>query len=465
MSKVFVFGIDGAPPDLIFKEWLDELPTIKSLMENGVYGKLNSTIPPSTITAWSSMMSGRDTSEIGVFSFTYKDEKGETKIVDSGRVRCKRLWDILSEQDKRSIVLYVPLTYPVKPIKGTMVGDFLSLGIDKQSVYPVFWAEKIKKMEKPELFFDVAVGLARYKAIELPELLDNVYCMTRMQLSLAKDLLINESWDFFVSVMIGTDRLQHMFWRHFDPSHRRYLPDSPYKDSLKKYYIYLDQQLGEMIKLLPEGTSVVVVSDHGFVKQEGKVNLNYWLMQKGYLVLKEEFKEEALRNKTRFKFEMVDWLKSRAYGAGAYNGRLFLNKELLGQEYNSFREKLVRELKEIPDDSGKKMMTKVYRKEEIYKQPEHSECPDLTIYFDELRWASDPNLGPDGLYSWESAVGADNAGHSQQGIFIMAGEKIKKKGGLPNIDIRQVTPTILKLMGVETPKDIEIKPVSFDQDS
>ena len=33
-KKVFVFGIDGAPPELIFDKWLDDLPTIKKITDN-----------------------------------------------------------------------------------------------------------------------------------------------------------------------------------------------------------------------------------------------------------------------------------------------------------------------------------------------------------------------------------------------------------------------------------------------
>ena len=52
MSKVFVFGIDGAMPEKVFGEWLEELPNINKLMKQGCYAKLNSTIPPLSIVAW-----------------------------------------------------------------------------------------------------------------------------------------------------------------------------------------------------------------------------------------------------------------------------------------------------------------------------------------------------------------------------------------------------------------------------
>lgn len=462
MSKVFLFGIDGAAPGLIFEEWLDELPTIKKLMNQGIYAKSNSTIPPSTVIAWNSMTSGKDASEINVFSFTYKDSDGQTKLVDSNNIKCNRIWDILSKQKRKSIVLHVPLTYPVKPIEGVMVSGFLALGLDDQSVYPLELKNKIRSLGNPEIFFDVAVGLGRHKALEIGELLDKVYEMTNMQLALAKDLMQTKEWDFFMIVLIGTDRLQHMLWRHFDKNHRRFIRDSPHQDALKKYYIYLDQQLTEIMKLLPPDTTTIVASDHGMIKQEGKINLNNWLMEKDYLVLTTEGQEKIKQGKTRFKFEFVDMKKSKVYGAGAYNARIFLNKDSLGDEYDKFREKLIKELKEIKDDQGNKLDTKVYKKEDIYNQPDNPECPDLTVYFDDLRWASNPDLGQDGLYSWESAVGADSAGHSRQGIFIIAGDNIKNKGKINDIDIRQIAPTILRLVDAKVPEDIKIKPVEVD---
>ncbi|PIN76968.1 hypothetical protein COV17_00250 [Candidatus Woesearchaeota archaeon CG10_big_fil_rev_8_21_14_0_10_36_11] len=458
MSKVFVFGIDGAAPRLVFDEWLDDLPTIKRLINTGVSAKLNSTIPPSTITAWNSMMSGRDTSELGIFSFTYKDKNGQTQIVTSENILCERVWDILTHHGKKSIVLYNPLTYPVNKINGIMVSGFLALGIDRKSAYPAEIAEKIKQFPNPDMFFDVAVGLGRHKALDTSELIKRVYTMTNMQLTLLKDLIVKKEWDFFHSVMIGSDRLQHMLWHHFDETHRKFIKDSPYKNALKEYYKYLDAQLAEILALLPEGTTTIVVSDHGMVKQEGKININNWLIEKGYLVLTEDAKNKIKAGGVRFRFEFVDMTQSKAYGLGAYNARFFLNKDVLGEEYDLFKEILVEELKEILDDKGNPLETKVYTKD-IYNNPTHPECPDITVYFDDLRWASNPDLGQEGIYSWQTAVGADSAGHSRQGIFIIAGESVTRNEKIDDIDIRQIAPTVLQLLDVQIPNTIKVKPI------
>lgn len=49
MSRVIVIGLDGTTWDLL-KPWADggQLPAIKRLMENGVWGTLKTMLPPIT---------------------------------------------------------------------------------------------------------------------------------------------------------------------------------------------------------------------------------------------------------------------------------------------------------------------------------------------------------------------------------------------------------------------------------
>ncbi|MFX0133215.1 MAG: alkaline phosphatase family protein [Candidatus Hodarchaeota archaeon] len=458
MGKTFVFGIDGASPELIFDKWLDFLPNIKRLMQTGSYAKLNSTIPPATIIAWNSMISGKDPSELGIFSYTYKDSEGNTRLINSENKKCKSIFDILDKKNKRSISLYVPLSYPVKPLEGCMISGFLTPHIDGECAYPVSLKDKIKELGNPDLFFDVAVGLAGHKGLELNELIEKTYEMTEMQIKLLKDLIVNEKWDFFMGVILGTDRLQHMIWRHFDETHRRFIKDSPHKNALKDYYIYLDKQLGEILKLLDGDTVVIVASDHGMTKQEGKININNWLIQEGYLVLKEGI---DLTEKKRFDLDYVDLEKTSVWAGGAYNARIFINKKVVGDGCDELKEELIKKLKNIPDDEGNEINNLVYDSKKIYKDCSSPECPDLTVYFDNLSWSSNPDLGQEGLYSWQSAVGADSAGHSRQGCFIIGGKGIENKEDIGVIDIKQVAPTILQLLNVNIPEDITVKPIEI----
>ena len=454
MTKVFLFGMDGAEPSLVFERWLNELPTIKGLMEKGSYARMTSTIPPSTIVAWNSMLSGRDTSELGIFSYTYTDNNGERKLVSSQNIKCELLWDHLKKHDKKGVSLFVPLSYPAKPINGTMVSGFLSPGVESNCAYPAELQEKIKNVEKPDLFFDVTAGLANHKKLDPEEMIKRVYEMTKMQLKILKEQVNTPSWDVFVTVMLGTDRLQHMVWKHMDETHRDHVANSPFKDAIKDYYKYLDSQLAEILEMIDDDTVIIVASDHGMVKQEGKINLNNWLIDEGYMVLKEDV-DKTVRQ--RFKQSFVDMEKSIAYGGGAYNGRIFINKEKAGENYEQIREEIINKIKHIPDDQGQPLETFVYKAEEIYQDTSNKDCPDLTIYFDDLRWASNPDLGVTGLHSWKTAVGSDSAGHSRQGCFIISGPGIKNHGKMEDIQIRQVSPTIMKIINIPPPEDFSIK--------
>ncbi|MBI2102883.1 alkaline phosphatase family protein [Candidatus Woesearchaeota archaeon] len=457
MGKVFLFGIDGGVPDLVFERWNNLLPNIQKLMEHGTYARMNSTIPPSTIVAWNAMISGKDPSEIGVFNYTYKDEQGEYRLVSSKNNKARLVWDIIGDEKRKSIALYVPLSYPVTMFPGCIVTDFMTPGVESNCAYPESLKDKIKALGNPEGFFDVAVGLGSHKSLDPGELVSRAKEMTNMQVSLLKDLIVNEEWDFCMAVMLGTDRLQHMLWRHFDEGHRRFIVDSPHANAIRDFYVYIDQKLGEVLQLLPHDTTVIVASDHGMIKQEGKININNWLIKEGYLVLKEGV---DLSKSTRFKMELVDMDRSLAWGGGAYNGRISINKEKLGSKWRDVRDEIAEKITKIPDDKGNQLQTKVYTAEEIYQNVSHPECPDLTIYFDDLRWASNPDLVPEDLYSWHTAIGADSAGHSRQGLFIISGPEVKRRGLMNDVDIRQVAPTILTALNVAVPKDIVVGPIN-----
>ena len=67
IRKVLVIGLDCASPELIFQRFRDDLPTINNLIQTGVYGNLKSTIPPITIPAWMSMVTGKDPGALGFY--------------------------------------------------------------------------------------------------------------------------------------------------------------------------------------------------------------------------------------------------------------------------------------------------------------------------------------------------------------------------------------------------------------
>src|SRR5947208_16823717 len=136
--KVMVIGLDCAPPEHVFDEYVDEIPNLTKLRENGVWGPLESITPPITVPAWMCMMTSKDSGTLGIYGF--RNRKDHTydglAFATSRMVREETVWDVLARHGKQSILLGIPLTYPPRPVNGLMVCDFLAPDTESDYTYP-----------------------------------------------------------------------------------------------------------------------------------------------------------------------------------------------------------------------------------------------------------------------------------------------------------------------------------------
>ncbi len=453
-KKVLVIGLDCAAPDLVFNRWKDSLPNIGKMIDEGTYGKLESTVPPITVPAWSSMMSGKDPGQLGVYGF--RNRKDHTydglSFATSTSIKVDRVWDILSRSGKSSIVVGVPQTYPPKPLNGNMVSCFLTPSTDVQYTYPRELKEEIE-----ENTGDYIIDVHDFRSENLDGTLGNIYKMTKNHFNLIRYLMSEKKWDFCMLVEMGVDRIHHGFWHHFDENHVLYKPDSPYADAIRKYYIYVDEEIGETLSLVDDNTTVIVVSDHGAKKMDGGICINEWLIKEGYLKLLEY--PESL---TPFSKLKVDWKNTKVWGEGGYYGRIFLNvkdREPMGsikpRKYEKVRDELIKKLTALTDESGKNIGTKVFKPEQIY-----AECngvpPDLIVHFGNLDWRSIGSVGTGSIYTYENDTGPDGANHAQHGIFIMKSPD-GNSGEVEGLHITDVAPTVLDILDESIPLNIRGK--------
>ena len=137
-ERVCLIGLDCAAPELVFDRWRDLLPNIRRVMEHGTYGPLESTIPPITVPAWMCMMTGRDPGSLGNYGFRNRSDRSYSGLsfANSRMVYGPAVWDVLARQDKRCILLGIPLTYPPRPVHGILVTDFLAPDTRADYVWP-----------------------------------------------------------------------------------------------------------------------------------------------------------------------------------------------------------------------------------------------------------------------------------------------------------------------------------------
>ena len=444
--RVAVIGLDCAEPSLIFDRWIEDLPNLRSLIERGTWGQLRSVDPPITVPAWSCMMTSRDPGELGIYGFRNRADHSYDRqfVADSRAVPIPRLWDHLGEAGKHVIVLGVPGTYPPAPVAGELVSCFLTPDprVD-QYTEPASLRDEIERLVGP-----YQVDVRNYRRADRDRILSEIYEMTEQHFAAARHLLDTRPWDFFMMVEIGVDRIHHAFWSFHDPTHRNYEPGNRYRDVIRNYYQYLDDQIGELLERFGDDDTVIVVSDHGAEPMRGAVCINQWLIGEGYLTLRST--PETI---TPFDVTNVDWSQTRVWGDGGYYGRIWLNvrgREPDGivdpSEYETLRDELISRLEGLPDPDGRPIGTRVFRPEDLWLE-QRGVAPDLIAYFGNLAWRSAGSVGHAGYHTFENDTGPDDANHARNGVFIMAGPGVPA-GPRDGLSILDVAPTILGRFGM-----------------
>ncbi|HEX9441990.1 MAG TPA: alkaline phosphatase family protein, partial [Roseiflexaceae bacterium] len=452
--RMLVIGLDCAAPELVFDAWRADLPTINRLMSQGVYGKLESTIPAITVPAWSCMMTGRDPGQLGFYGFRNRADYSYERmtIANAKAVTYPRVWNVLSEAGKRVATVGVPQTYPVQPVNGQMVSCFLTPSAKSQYTHPPELKEEIAGWIDGEFLVDVP----NFRSEDKDQILADIYRMAEQHFTVCKRLLERERYDYFMTVDMGVDRIHHAFWKYMDPEHPKHEPGNRFQQAIHDYYVFIDGKIAELLKLVDEDTIVLVVSDHGGKAMVGGLCINEWLMREGYLTFKEYPSQVTPMEKCE-----IDWPKTKAWGAGGYYGRLFMNVKgrepngiIAPEDYEHERATLMQKLAAISDPDGRNIGTVAFKPEEVYREI-HNIPPDLVVYFGNLDWRSVGSVGHQAIWTFENDTGPDDANHAQHGIFIL--HDPRNPGGgkrLDGLKIYDVAPTVLTLLDQRAPEGI-----------
>ncbi len=446
MAKVFVIGLDSAPPELLFHEFIDELPNIRKILEKSIYGPMKSCIPAITIPAWMVMATGKTPGELGLYGFRHrkKNSYDDIWIAHSLMVKEKAIWDYLGERGYKSVVLGVPPSYPPKKIKGWMVGCFITPDSSTNYTYPPELKSEIERVVG-DYIFDVV-----FRKDERDEVKEKIWEMTEKRFELIRYLIETKNWDYFEFVEIGLDRVHHAFWKYFDEKHHLHEPNSKYKNVIRDYYKLLDKEIGKTLRLIDEDITIAIVSDHGIKRMKGCFAVNQWLIDEDLLKVR-----NSLNSDRPIKFEQlnVDWSKTIAWAWGGYYARIFLNvkgREPNGvirlSEYDSVRDDVADAIRSIRGPNGERWDNKVFYPEEIYPIAK-GDKPDMMVYFDDLYWRSAGTLGWGTNYLLENDTGPDDAVHSEYGVFALHLPEMGESR-VADSTIYDFAPTILRLFGI-----------------
>jgi predicted AlkP superfamily phosphohydrolase/phosphomutase len=174
----------------------------------------------------------------------------------------------------------------------------------------------------------------------------------------------------------SVDQGAHMLWRYHDPKHPGSIDDAELRNGLRRLYQGIDDGLGQVMRAVDDQTTVIVMSDHGFAPFYWGVNVNSWLVENGYVKLKDPKSQDKHRL-----YQNVDWSNTTAYALGL-NG-IYVN--LLGREKYGIV---------YPGNEHEALLDRLEADLLAMRDPHHDRRPDLIVGYN---WGY--------RSSWESPLG------------------------------------------------------------
>lgn len=278
--------------------------------------------------------------------------------------------------------------------------------------------------------------------------------------------LARGDWDLLCAIFMATDRAGHILWKHLSANHPLHDPAQAEAGiaELRRSYRWMDGVVGQArVRAKELDAELLVLSDHGFAAFDHQVNLNSALRDAGLLKLKQEsLPADARQAVSGENFNRIDFSGTFAYAVGL--GGIYLNlegREAAGvvkeAERDAIAARVIEVLKKIADPkTGKPVVRRIERNEDVYRGPMAGNLPDLLVCFEpgyRVSWATvvggapGPVLEPN-RSDWSGdhcSVDPDEV----PGIFF-ATRKMGEGGEPALVDL---APTVLQLLGLPVPPE------------
>jgi predicted AlkP superfamily phosphohydrolase/phosphomutase len=414
--RMVIIGLDGMPYRLI-KDLAESgvMSNTRTIIENGVFSQMESSIPDISSVAWSSIITGTNPGQHGIFGFTDVPERTyRLSFPNFSDLKTLPFWDHAG--NGRAIVINVPFTYPARSLDGVLIAGFVALDL-KRATYPTSLIPKLNDMGYR---IDVDSSKA-HQSLDL--FLKDLDKTLKARIAAYRYLWDEENWQTFMLVFTGTDRLAHFLWNAYEDKSHKY--HSAFLDHLHQ----IDEAVGEITNRLNGTDSLIMLSDHGFELSQSDIYVNFFLMQEGFLKFRD--------NPPRSLADIDQDTKAFALDPA----RIYINLEgkyPKGSVKPEDKEAIISELETCFNSleiDGKKAIKRICRKEEIYQGPHLGHAPDLVLLgnkgFDFKSGLKATKLAGRGVFTGK---------HSQRDAFLLINK--------PSPDIIPESPSVSDIVGI-----------------
>ena len=191
--KICVLGLDCAAPEIVFRD--ERLKNIRRLMQRGLWGRLESVIPPITVPAWMCMCTSQDPGSLGVYGFRNRSDYsyapsagGLAFYPSSGHLGLPG-----AAGKEIHCCCAVPPNYPPRKLNGISLGCFLTPNAqNNEFTYPAEIKTKIT-----ELVGDYPADVEGFRTDDKEWLKRQIFELSRKHWKVVHWLLAKQEWDYF----------------------------------------------------------------------------------------------------------------------------------------------------------------------------------------------------------------------------------------------------------------------------
>jgi predicted AlkP superfamily phosphohydrolase/phosphomutase len=468
--KVILFGVDGATWTLFDKFMADgDLPNFERVVRSGAHGTLMSTVPAVTVPSWTSMFTGVNPGKHGITDFILNID-GKFSFGTSNFRRVDTIWQIISKNAMKAIVVNEPATFPADKINGVMTTGLMTppgstyvhppeLKNELERVAGGYWTDL-------PLDYYLTVNKDDNKAYSMIEEFANK--TSKVGLHLAK----NYDWNALAVIFVSTDKIQHTLWHK--------------PEYIRKHYIQMDGLLKQYLDLAAkEDANVIITSDHGFGPLKQTFYINSWLAHIGLQKRKTNFVALAARlgiTPTRlamllkklhlYDFVLRSLIKSDIIVDAAFQydrpidmeksltfskaEGIFINRKAAGDRYEKTRDELIKKLEQVVDQDDNPVVMKVHKREEVLSGQYIDRAPDILFTLHEGYCPTYYSDGPNSEFIGDDKGGykggtANTGIHRPEGIFMSYGPDVRMHRLESARTVWDIAPTILHMMNISIP--------------
>jgi predicted AlkP superfamily phosphohydrolase/phosphomutase len=471
---VYVVGLDGADWSLL-RPWARDgmLPAFRRVLDEGVDGDLQSTLPPVTFPAWKCYSTGKTPGKLGVYEwYAYDREEQALSANDASDFTSREYWEVLADHDIDAGVVNMSTTHPanardldgVDLVAGSPANERKTL-TNPESLKGELLEEIPEYRVKPDLVLDEATP---------DELIAEGRELFDQRFDAAEFLADERDRDLVHLTLFFTDTLQHRLW------------DRP--EYLKAAYEHVDERLGELLDR-DDADAVFLMSDHGFVEISEIFLPNQWLADRGDLAFETDgtrtllssvgLTEERLKRtvdrlglvslaqrlvpksvqglfpsesgRVAIQDAAIDWTATKAISLGRgpiyVNHAAFADAEDPAAAAERYRQSLAEDVESLETPDGQPVASAVHDPADVYTG-DRERGPDLVVEY---------TTGVDA----PEAIGGDTFGertewlatHRRTGVFAGWGEHVA--AGSADLELYDLAPTLLHYFDVPVPEDVD----------